>query len=63
MSINTLSGVRDVVGGRTYAYEEQLKNAIDAISSMTQKAEKDDSNAIIGIRIKYNNLGGLRETP
>jgi uncharacterized protein YbjQ (UPF0145 family) len=53
------SGVRDVVGGRTSAYEEQLKSARDlAISSITEKAEKDNANAIIGIRIKYNNLGG-----
>ena len=53
------SGVRDVVGGRTSAYEEQLKSARDlAIVSITEKAEKDDANAIIGIRIKYNNLGG-----
>jgi uncharacterized protein YbjQ (UPF0145 family) len=53
------SGVRDVVGGRTSTYEEQLKSARDlAIDSITEKAEKDDANAIIGIRIKYNNLGG-----
>ncbi len=53
------SGVRDVVGGRTSAYEDQLKSARDlAIGSMTEKAGKDDANAIIGIRIKYNNLGG-----
>jgi uncharacterized protein YbjQ (UPF0145 family) len=53
------SGVRDVVGGRTSAYEEQLKSARDlAIDNMTEKAEKNDANAIIGIRIKYNNLGG-----
>jgi len=52
------SGVRDVVGGRTSAYEEQLKMARDvAIGSMQEKAEKEGANAIIGIRIKYNNLG------
>ncbi len=34
------SGVRDVVGGKTSAYEEQLKSARDlAISSITEKAE------------------------
>ncbi len=53
------SGVRDVVGGRTSAYEEQLKMARDiAINSVEEKAEKEGANAIIGIRIKYNNLGG-----
>lgn len=53
------SGVRDVVGGRTSAYEEQLKSARDlAISSISEKTENYGANAIIGIRIKYNNLGG-----
>ena len=53
------SGVRDVVGGRTSAYEEELKKARDlAIGSMEDKAEKKGGNAVIGIRIKYNNLGG-----
>ncbi|MTK63303.1 MAG: YbjQ family protein [Methanobacterium sp.] len=53
------SGVRDVVGGRTSAYEEELKKARDlAISSMEEKTSKKGGNAIVGIRIKYNNLGG-----
>jgi len=53
------SGVRDVVGGRTSAYEEELKKARDfALKSMDEKAKKMGGNAVIGIRIKYNNLGG-----
>jgi uncharacterized protein YbjQ (UPF0145 family) len=53
------SGVRDVVGGRTSAYEKELKKARKlAIDSMKEKAEKKGGNAVIGIRIKYNNLGG-----
>lgn len=53
------SGVRDVVGGRTSAYEEELKKARDlAIDSMEEKTSKKGGNAIVGIRIKYNNLGG-----
>ena len=53
------SGVRDVVGGRTTAYEEELKKARNlAIESMEEKTEKKGGNAVIGIRIKYNNLGG-----
>ena len=42
------SGVRDVVGGRTSKYEEEIE----------KKAEKLDANAIIGISISYDNLGG-----
>lgn len=53
------SGVRDVVGGRTSAYEEELKNARDiALKSMAEKAEKLNANAILGTQISYHNLGG-----
>lgn len=53
------SGVKDVVGGRTSAYEEELKKARDlALGSMEEKAAIKGGNAVIGLRIKYNNLGG-----
>ena len=53
------SGVRDVVGGRTSKYEEELKKARDiALESMKEKAESLDANAIIGLKISYDNLGG-----
>jgi len=53
------SGVRDVVGGRTSAYEEELKKARDlALSSMEEKAEKLGANAVLGAQIAYHNLGG-----
>ena len=53
------SGVRDVVGGRTSRYEEELEEARDiAIESMKEKAERLGANAIIGIKISYDNLGG-----
>ncbi|KAF5089137.1 YbjQ family protein [Methanobacterium aggregans] len=53
------SGVRDVVGGRTSAYEEELKKARNlALESMEKKAESKGANAVIALRIKYNNLGG-----
>ncbi len=53
------SGVRDVVGGRTSAYEEELKKARDmALESMEEKAKELGANAIIGVHITYNNLGG-----
>ncbi len=52
------SGVRDVVGGRTTKYEEELKSARNlAIESMRQKAEEKGANAIIGTFVSYNNLG------
>lgn len=53
------SGVRDVVGGRTSTYEEELSNARGlALESMTEKAEEMGANAIIGMKLSYNNLGG-----
>lgn len=53
------SGVRDVVGGRTTKYEEELKKARDiALNSMKEKAEMLGANAIIGLKISYDNLGG-----
>lgn len=53
------SGVRDVVGGRTTQYEEELEKArAIAFKSMEEKAEKLGANAIIGLKISYDNLGG-----
>ena len=53
------SGVRDVVGGRTSRYEEEIQKARDiALDSMIEKAESLGANAIIGLKIGYDNLGG-----
>ena len=53
------SGVRDVVGGRTSKYEEKNQKARDlALDSMIEKAVQLDANAIIGLKISYDNLGG-----
>jgi len=53
------SGVRDVVGGRTSAYEKELAKAREiTLESMEEKARDLNANGIIGIKISYNNLGG-----
>ena len=53
------SGVRDVVGGRTSRYEEEIQKARDiSVQSMIEKAEQLGANAIIGLKISYDNLGG-----
>ena len=53
------SGVRDVVGGRTSKYEEELKKAREmARKSMEEKAEEKGANAVVGTRVAYHNLGG-----
>jgi uncharacterized protein YbjQ (UPF0145 family) len=53
------SGVRDVVGGRTSQYEEELQKARSmALEIMEEKAESLGANAIVGLKISYDNLGG-----
>ena len=53
------SGVRDVVGGRTSKYEEELTTARKiALESMEGKAEEKGANAVIGTSVSYHNLGG-----
>lgn len=53
------SGVRDVVGGRTTQYENELEKAREiALTSMKEKAESLGANGIVGLKISYDNLGG-----
>ena len=53
------SGVRDVVVGRTSQYEEELQKARNiALESMEKKAEELGANAIVGLKLSYDNLGG-----
>lgn len=53
------SGVRDVVGGRTSRYEQEIQKAREiALRSMEDKALDFGANAIIGLKINYSNLGG-----
>ena len=53
------TGVRDVVGGRTSKYEEEVQKARElALNSMKEKATEKGANGIIGLKISYNNLGG-----
>ncbi|WP_369901849.1 heavy metal-binding domain-containing protein [Bacillus manliponensis] len=48
------ASVRDVVGGRSGAYEEKLKEARDiAMEEMKTVAKQKGANAIVGIDIDY----------
>lgn len=52
------AGVRDVVGGRSAAYEKELQKAREiAMNEMKQKAEELGCNAIIGIDLDYETVG------
>lgn len=48
------ASVRDVVGGRSGAYESKLKEARDiAMDEMKQLATQKGANAIVGIDVDY----------
>ena len=51
-------GVRDIVGGRAGAYEEELGRARDiAFQELEQEARLMGANAIVGIDIDYEVIG------
>ncbi len=53
-----LAGIRDIVGGRSAAYEEVLEDARQkAISEMRVRAAKIGANAVVGVDIDYEVLG------
>lgn len=53
------ASIRDIVGGRSAAYEEELRKAKQiAIDEMTMQAEERGANAIVGIDLDYETIGG-----
>jgi uncharacterized protein YbjQ (UPF0145 family) len=51
------AGIRDIVGGRSAAYEEELRKARDiAIAEMSQQAEEMGANAVIGVDLDYESI-------
>lgn len=52
------AGIRDIVGGRSAAYEEELRKAKDiALSEMKQQAVELGANAVIGVDLDYETVG------
>lgn len=52
------AGIRDIVGGRSAAYEKELQKAREiAFEEMSQKAVDLGANAIVGIDIDYETVG------
>lgn len=52
------ASVRDIVGGRSSAYEKVLNDARQtAIAEMTDKAARLGANAVIGVDIDYETIG------
>jgi uncharacterized protein YbjQ (UPF0145 family) len=52
------AGIRDIVGGRSAAYEQELRKAKDiAIREMVDQAQALGANAVIGVDLDYENVG------
>ena len=52
------AGIRDIVGGRSAAYEKELTKAREiAFEEMTQDAQRLGANAVVGIDIDYETVG------
>ena len=53
-----LAGIRDIVGGRSGAYEKELNTAREiALKELDEEAEKVGANAVVGIDLAYEVLG------
>jgi uncharacterized protein YbjQ (UPF0145 family) len=59
------AGLRDIVGGRSGAYEEQLRDAKEiALREMVAQAQQRGANAVVGVDLDYEtitmgNSGGM----
>lgn len=52
------AGIRDIVGGRSAAYEQELRKAkAIAIQEMTEEAAALGGNAVIGVDLDYETVG------
>lgn len=52
------AGIRDIVGGRSGAYEEELRKAKDiAVDEMQVQARSLGANAVIGVDLDYETVG------
>jgi len=52
------AGIRDIVGGRSAAYEAELRNARElALAEMSEAAEQKGGNAVVGVDLDYEVVG------
>ena len=53
------AGIRDVIGGRVGGYEKELERAKEmALNEMIVRAKKLGANAIVNVRIDYEEMRG-----
>jgi uncharacterized protein YbjQ (UPF0145 family) len=52
------AGIRDIVGGRSAAYEQELRRAKDiAVQEMVEQAKGLGANAVVGVDLDYETVG------
>ena len=52
------AGIRDIVGGRSAAYEQELRKARDiALAELSRAAAERGANAVVGVDIDYETVG------
>ncbi|CAD7767824.1 Putative heavy-metal-binding protein [Candidatus Methanoperedenaceae archaeon GB37] len=52
------AGIRDIIGGRSAAYEKELRRAKEiAINEMVEEAEKLGANAVLSVDLDYETVG------
>ena len=52
------AGVRDIVGGRSGAYEKELQRAREmALEEMSESARSRGANAVVGVDLDYEVVG------
>lgn len=53
------ASIVDIVGGRSAAYEKELRKAKDlALNEMMTEARRLGANAVIGVDLDYQTMGG-----
>ncbi len=52
------AGIRDLVGGRSAAYESELQRAREiALAELAERAQAAGANAVVGVDLDYEVLG------
>ena len=53
------AGFRNIVGGRSGKYEEELRKGRDlAVEEMVQRATEMGADAVVGVKVDYETVGG-----
>lgn len=52
------AGIRNIVGGRSAAYERELRRAKEiALNEMAENAQRLGANAVVGVDLDYETIG------